>query len=93
MRDMTHLGEPQSAAGVPALVPDHRADQPRLAGMVVLRRQLTFEFDHKPHLLLPGAAQCSSGLLPDRFILQDERRLWRRIKPRMPMMNQGRPHD
>jgi len=41
MRDMTHLGEPQSAAGVPALVPDHRADQPRLAGMVVLRRQLT----------------------------------------------------
>ena len=39
---MTHLGEPQSAAGVPALVPDHRADQPRLAGMVALLSQMTF---------------------------------------------------
>jgi len=43
--------------------------------------------------IVPGASRCSSGLLPDRFILQDERRLWRRIKPRMPMMNQGRFHD
>ena len=42
MRDMTYLGEPQSAAGVPALVPDHQADQPRLAGMVVLIGQMTF---------------------------------------------------
>jgi len=42
VRHLTHLGEPQSAAGVPALVSDHRADQPWLAGMVVLRRQLTF---------------------------------------------------
>ena len=33
LRDMTHLGEPQSAAGIPTLVPGHRAVQPRLAGV------------------------------------------------------------
>ena len=27
------------------------------------------------YLILPGASQCSSGLLPDRFILQDEKTL------------------
>ena len=42
MRDMTHLEEPKSAAGVPALVPDHRADQPWLAEMGALLGQLTF---------------------------------------------------
>jgi hypothetical protein len=47
MRDMTHLGEPQSAAGVPALVPDHQADQPRLAGMgELLKKGLGKTGDH-----------------------------------------------
>jgi hypothetical protein len=36
MRDMTHLEEPQSAAGVSPLVPDHQADQPWLAGIGAL---------------------------------------------------------
>jgi len=40
--DLNHLEEPQSAAGVPALVSDHRADQPRLAFMDVLLGQMTF---------------------------------------------------
>ena len=40
VRHMTHLGEPQSAAGVPALVPDHRADQPRLARMGALLKEI-----------------------------------------------------
>ena len=39
----------------------------------------------------PLSALLGSCLID--FILQDERRLWRRIKPRMPMMNQGRSHD
>src|SRR5271157_774862 len=40
--DMTNVGEPQSAAGVSPLVPDHRADQPWLAGMGALIGQMTF---------------------------------------------------
>ncbi len=36
MRNLTHLGEPQSAAGIPVLVAGPRAVQPRLAGMVAL---------------------------------------------------------
>ena len=44
---MTHLGEPQSAAGVPALVPGDRADQPRLAGMDgLLKKGLGKTGDH-----------------------------------------------
>ena len=42
LRDMTHLGEPQSAAGDSSLVPGGRADQPRLAGMDALLGQMTF---------------------------------------------------
>ena len=44
VRHMTHLGEPQSAAGVPALVPDHRADQPRLARMGALLKEIRCQF-------------------------------------------------
>ena len=58
-----------------------QADQPRLAGMVALRRQLTFGAINLSLFIVPEASQCSSGLLPDRFILQDERRQWRRIEP------------
>jgi hypothetical protein len=42
MRDMTYLGEPQSAAGVPALVPDSWADQSWAAGMDGHLGQMTF---------------------------------------------------
>ena len=42
IRDMTYLTEPQFAAGVSALVPDHRAHQPRLAGMGASLSQMTF---------------------------------------------------
>ena len=42
MRDMTHLGEPQSAAGLATSVPGRRTDQPRLAGMGALLGQMTF---------------------------------------------------
>src|SRR5271157_187062 len=45
------------------------------------------------YLIVPGASQCSSVLLPDRFIVQDARRVWRRVEPRIPMRNQGRPHE
>ena len=43
LRHLTHLAQPQSAAGVPVLVPDDRADQPWLAGMDALLGQITFE--------------------------------------------------
>ena len=81
LRHLTHLAEPQSAAGVPVLVSDDRADQPRLAGMDALLRQITFESINLSFSIVPGCSQCSCGLLPDRFILQDERRLWRRMEP------------
>ncbi len=42
VRDMTHLGEPQSAAGIPALVPGGWTDQPWLAEMDARLRQITF---------------------------------------------------
>jgi len=42
MRDMTHLEEPQSAAGIPALVPGGWTDQPWLAEMDARLRQITF---------------------------------------------------
>ena len=41
MRDMTHLGEPQSAAGDSSLVPGSWDDQPLLVGMGALLGQLT----------------------------------------------------
>jgi len=44
MRDMTHLEEPQSAAGIPALVPGGWADQPRLAGMGALLKEIRCQF-------------------------------------------------
>ena len=87
MRDMTHLGDPQSAAGDSSLVPGRRTDQPRLAGMGALLGQMTFESIN--HSLF-----ISARMLPVLFWPhQDERRLWRRIKPRMPILNQGRFHD
>jgi len=42
VRHLTHLGEPQSAVGVPIVLPEHRTDQPRLAGMELLLGQMTF---------------------------------------------------
>ncbi len=57
LRHMTQLGEPQSAAGISSLVPDHQADQPRLAGMDVLLGQITFELIN--HSLFIGARMLS----------------------------------
>ena len=59
LRHLTHLAEPQSAAGDSSLVPGGWADQPRLAGMVVLRRQLTFS---SINLFLFNCARCLSVL-------------------------------
>ena len=70
-----------------------QADQPWLAGMVVLRRQLTFSSITSPIYYCQEPLSALLGCCLIDFILQDERRRWRRIKPRMPMMNQGRPHD
>jgi len=43
LRHLTHLAEPQSAAGDSSLVPGGWADQPCLAGMDARLRQITFE--------------------------------------------------
>ena len=52
-----------------------QADQPRLAGMGALIGQMTIgSITSLIYSIVPEAAECSSGLLPDRFILQDERR-------------------
>ena len=44
---MTHLEEPQSAAGFPTFVPGHRAVQPWSAGLDGVLRQMTPEFHHR----------------------------------------------
>ena len=67
---MTHLGEPQSAAGVPALVPGGWADQPRLAGMDELLKKGLGK-NRRSHerpcgCRLPRAAASPSGG-PSRF--------------------------
>src|SRR5208337_3194341 len=67
VRHLTHLREPQSAAGIPALVPDHQADQPRLAGMDVLLGQTTLVRSQALYLIVPGASLSLCGLLADRL--------------------------
>jgi hypothetical protein len=42
LRLVRYQGEPQSAAGLPTLVPGHRTDHLRLAGMYALLGQMTF---------------------------------------------------
>ena len=42
LRHLTHLAEPQSAAGDSSLVPGGWDDEPRLAGMDARLRQMTF---------------------------------------------------
>ena len=46
-------------------------------------------FQREPISERRSGSPSPTGLLPDRFIIQVERRLWRRIKPRMPMMKRG----
>ena len=64
---MTHLGEPQSAAGVPALVPDSRANQPWLARMDAHLGQMTLARSISFYSIAPGASPCSYRRSPDRL--------------------------
>ena len=47
---LTHLGEPQSAAGVPAFVPWCRNDQPRLVALLGAVRSIIRDSDENPSL-------------------------------------------